>query len=348
MSHGPSHEGSALLRTFEGDESDLRRHTPLLDHLLGNAGNLLDVVRRSGGHEVLAVDELLRESAAKGHGELRLEVLLRVHAGLEAGLLGREEGKSSGSVRAGDDRDLLDLVVVGDEGSAEGVSGLVVGDQLVLALAEGGGTAVLLEADHYPVNGRVDLLPSDSGLLLSRGRDGGLVHQVLELGSGESRRAASDGLEVYIRLEGLAAGVDAEDAGPSLEVGKVYGDLAVESAGTEKSLVEDINAVGSGDGDDSGVAVETVHLNKDLVDGLLALVVTAGESGTTLTSDSIDLVNEDDAGGVLLGLGENVTDTASSNTDEHLNELGTGDRNERDSCLAGNGLGEQSLTCRVE
>ena len=342
--HGTAHEGSAGLRSLKSDEADLGTHAPLLDHALGDVGNLLEIVGGTGGNSVLTVDDLLGETSAEGDGKLRLEVLTAVHARLETGLLGGEEGKSTGTVGAGDDGDLLDLIVVGDERTDDGVAGLVVGDELVLAGGEGGGTTLLLQADHDAVDGTVDLLPADGGLAVAGGGNGGLVHEVLELRAGEAGSTTGDGLEVDIGLEGLATGVDAKDALTALEVGKVDGDLAIEPAGTEEGLIQNIDTVGSGNGNDAGVAIETVHLDKDLVDGLLTLIVATGETGTTLTTDGIDLINENDAGSILLGLAEDVTDTGGTDTDEHLDELGTRDGDEGNAGLTRDGLGQEGLT----
>jgi hypothetical protein len=60
--------------------------------------------------------------------------------------------------------------------------------------------------------------------------------------------------------------------------------------------------VSSSQHDDTSVALEAIHLCKKLVDGLLPLVVSTAHAGTTLASDSINLINEDDAGGLCLGL----------------------------------------------
>ena len=76
----------------------------------------------------------------------------------------------------------------------------------------------------------------------------------------------------------------------------------------------------------------------------LALVVSTGKAGAALATDGVDLVDEDDAGGVLLGLAENVTHTGCANADEHFDELGSGDRDEGDAGLTGHGLGEKGLT----
>jgi hypothetical protein len=63
-----------------------------------------------------------------------------------------------------------------------------------------------------------------------------------------------------------------------------------------------------------------------------------------MAADRVDLVDEDDAGRVLLGLLEHVAHARGADADEHLDEVGTGDREERHLGLAGDGLGEQRLT----
>ncbi len=90
-------------------------------------------------------------------------------------------------------------------------------------------------------------------------------------------------------------------------------------------------------------AVEAVHLNQDLVEGLLALVVASAETGTTLPADRVDLVDEDDARRVALGLIEQIAHAAGADADEHLDELGAGDAEERHSRFTGNGAREERL-----
>src|SRR3546814_5573263 len=86
-----------------------------------------------------------------------------------------------------------------------------------------------------------------------------------------------------------------------------------------RSRVEDVGTVGGRDQDDSAARLEAVHLDEELVEGLLALVVTAAHAGATVATDSVDLVDEDDGGSILLGLLEQVTDTGRS--EEHTSEL---------------------------
>jgi hypothetical protein len=117
--------------------------------------------------------------------------------------------------------------------------------------------------------------------------------------------------------------MNTKDASPALKVGEVDGNLPVESSRTEQSLIEDVHSVRRGDGNNAGVAIEAIHLNKDLVDCLLALVVTTRKASTSLPSYSVNLIDKDDARRVLFRLGEDVTDTTSTDTDEHLHKFGT-------------------------
>src|SRR5205814_9716520 len=76
---------------------------------------------------------------------------------------------------------------------------------------------------------------------------------------------------------------------------------------------------------------------------LLALVVTAAEAGAAVAPDGVDLVHEDDARAVLLGLLEQVAHARGADAHEHLHEVRAGDREERDARLTRDRAGEQGL-----
>ena len=111
----------------------------------------------------------------------------------------------------------------------------------------------------------------------------------------------------------------------ALDVGPVEDDLAVEPARAQERRVEDVGAVGGGHHDHVRVRVEAVHLDQDLVEGLLALVVRAAQAGAALATDRVDLVDEHDARRVALGLLEQVAHARGADADEHLDELRAGD-----------------------
>src|SRR5690606_2017508 len=107
--------------------------------------------------------------------------------------------------------------------------------------------------------------------------------------------------------------------------------------------VEHVGTVRRGDEDDPLVALEAVHLDEQLVQRLLALVMTAAEPGATVPAHRVDLVDEDDAGRVLLALLEEVAHAAGADAHEHLDEVGAADGEERNVGLARDGAREQRL-----
>src|ERR1019366_1480690 len=78
---------------------------------------------------------------------------------------------------------------------------------------------------------------------------------------------------------------------------------------------------------------------------LLALVIAEanGSSGTAGLADRIQLVDEYNARRFLLRLFEQIADASRADSDEHLHELGSGDREKCDPCFSGNGFRQQRL-----
>ena len=196
--------------------------------------------------------------------------------------------------------------------------------------------------DHA-VDGLVEGAVVDQLGVGARRQQRSLVQHVREVGAGEAGRLAGEHFEVDAGGERLAATVHLEDLLAAVEVGSVDADLAVETTGTQQRRVEDVGAVRRRDHDDVRLDVEAVHLDEELVQRLLALVVSTAEACATVTADRVDLVDEDDRRGVLLGLLEQVAHTARADTDEHLDEVRTGDRVEGNARLTGDGACEKRL-----
>ena len=105
---------------------------------------------------------------------------------------------------------------------------------------------------------------------------------------------------------GFASRVHREDRLAALEVGPVDDDLAVEATGAQQRGVEDVGAVRRREQDHALLLVEAVHLDEQLVERLLALVVPAAEPGAAVATDGVDLVDEHDRGRRRLRLLEQV------------------------------------------
>jgi len=152
-----------------------------------------------------------------------------------------------------------------------------------------------------------------------------------------------DDVEVHVGGERLAARVHLEDAAAAGQVRLGHHDLPVEPAGAQQRRVQDVRPVGRRDHDHAALDVEPVQLDQQLVQRLLPLVVAAAEPGTTVPAHGVDLVHEDDGGRIGLGLLEQVADPGGTDTDEHLDEVRTGDGVEGHPGLAGHRTGQQRL-----
>ena len=180
-------------------------------------------------------------------------------------------------------------------------------------------------------------------LPLARRHQRRFVDEIGEVGAGKAGRAARDDLGIDIRGERHLAHVHFEDLLAADDVRVRHDDLPVEAARPQQRRVEHIRPVGRGDQDHALIRLEAVHLDEQLVQGLLALVIAAAEAGAAMPADRVDLVDEDDAGRVLLALLEHVAHAAGADADEHLDKIGARDREERHVRFAGDRAGEQGL-----
>ena len=282
-------------------------------------------------------DDLLGDAAAHRVGELVEQLVARDRVLV----VERHHHRVAEGPAARQDRDLGDRVGVVHRRGDERVAALVVGRDLALLVLHDAGAP--LRTGDDAVDGLVERVVVDQLRVGAGGEQRGLVEHVGQVGTGEAGGAAGDDEEVDAGGERLALAVHLEDAVAALHVGGVDADLPVEAARAQQRRVEDVGAVGRRDQDDVGLDVEAVHLDEQLVEGLLALVVATAEAGAAVTADGVDLVDEDDGGRVLLGLLEQVAHAAGADADEHLDEVGAGDRVERHARLAGDGAGEQGL-----
>ena len=183
-------------------------------------------------------------------------------------------------------------------------------------------------------------------MVAPRGEERRLVDEVGQVSADHSRRRGGERAEIDLGGKRYRPRVDAKDRLAAGPVGRLDGDAPVEAAGAQQRRVEDLGPVRGGDDDHARARVEAVHLGENLVERLLALVVAArdvGAAGGTRATDRVELVDEDDRGGGLLGLLEQVTHARGADADDHLDELRRRHLEERDARLAGDGAGQQRL-----
>ena len=326
----------ALARgVVEGERADVLAHAVVGHHSISLLGDALQIVERPGRN--LAEGQLLGNAASERSGQLVHHLLARG----DLTFLGQIPGGAQ-RLAARDDRHLDQRAGVFENPAHRGVSRLVEGDHALLLV--GDDLVLALQAAHDAVDGGEEVLFRNEFLVVARGDQRGLVADVGDVGARETGGLARQERTVQLRIELQRTQVDVENLLALLHVGKSHLDLAVETPGAHQCLVEDVGPVGGGQNDDARIGLEAVHLRQKLVQRIFALVV-ARESGVLAAgaADGVDLVDEDDAGSLLLGLLEQVADTRGAHADEHLDEIGTRNREERHVGLPCDGLGQQGL-----
>ena len=234
-----------------------------------------------------------------------------------------------------------------EEPSTNGMSRLVVSDGGLLLLPQH--PTLPLQPDNHPLNRRLEILILNRLPIPPRAMQRRLVTHVGDVGSGESRREESELLRdvgrVAILVQRERTEMNHEDLTTTSYVWSIDSDVSIESSWSHQSWVENVRSVGSCENDDGFVGSESVHFDEQLVEGGFSFVVpTEGSSFPASLSDGVDLVDEDDAGSVLLGCGEEVSNSEGTDSDEHLDEFRTGDGEEGDSCFTCGGFGDEGLS----
>ena len=304
----------AVARIVERDGAELLRHAVFHDHVAGDVRRLLDVTGRTGGN--ILEEELLGNAAAE-RGD---DAVKHLAAGREVlRVLGLAVPSEAAGRAARDDRDIVHGVGVLEEERRDRVAGLVVRRQAARTL--GHDAALLLRAHDNLEDRLVDIRLHDEAALAARGHDGSLVEEILQIRAGKAGRAARDALEIDIVAQRLAAGVDLQDLLAALNVGQAHIHAPVKAAGAQQRVIENVGAVGRRHDDDALVIREAVHFDEQLVERLLTLIMAAAEAAAALTADRVDLVDEHNGRGNLLGLVKQVTHARGADADIELDKI---------------------------
>ena len=253
-------------------------------------------------------------------------------------------GQGQGMARcltAGHNGHQMHIVRLGDEVAHNGMAALMHGHHAAVALADL--VAALLRAHLHPGNGVHQQLLVNF-LLAGAGRqDGCLVHHVFQFGAGGVGHTLGHVAQIHIRRKGFALAMHLEDGHAAVQVGIVHRHLPVEAAGAQKRGVKDIPAVGGRHDNHAFVDGKAVHLHQQLVQRLLALVVTAAQPRAAVTAHRVYLVDKHNGGRGLLGLFKQIAHAACAHAHEHFHKVGAGNGEEGHIRLAGHSLGQQGF-----
>src|SRR5579859_953760 len=324
-----------LFLMAQRNRANLAAHAILCHHLAREAGGALDVVRGAGGD--FAEDDQFGHMPAQREGQkilkLRLAVEVAIFHWQQAGIAAHRATRH--------DRNLMHRVAVGQSARHQRVPNLVVGGDRLFALADD--AALALWPGNDAINGLFHLAHTDGALAAAGSQNGGLVEQVLKVGAGEARRLLGERFKLHAAVQRLALHVDVQNCQAPLDVGTVQHHLPVKAARAQQRRVQHVWAVGGGDDDHVGVGVKAIHLDQNLVERLLALVVRAAQARAALAAHRVNLINKNDAGRITLGLVKEVAHARGAHANEHLDKLGAADAEERHTRLAGHRPANQRL-----
>src|SRR5579884_1802516 len=310
-----------------------RTHAELADHAARDVGHVLDILAGAGGD--VAKDDLLRRAPAHGADHL-CEQFGTAH---EIAVFGWRLYGHAESHTPGDGLHFAHRVGAGHGTHDDGMADLVVGDDGFFGLVNH--AALALRAGHDTQDGLFKVVVLDDRFATPGGEQRALVEHVGEVGAGETGGLARQIVQGDIFGQRLALRVDFQDGETPANIGLVQHDLAVEATGAQQSGVEDIWPVGGGDDDNVGILLEAIHLDEQLIERLLALIVAAQAGIIALAANGIDFVDEDDAGRVVFGLFEEVAHARCANADEHLDKFRAAHAIEGDIGLAGHRTGDK-------
>ena len=176
-------EEDLLLLLAEGERAHRVAHAPLAHHAARHLGRALEVVAGAGRQAVHR--DLLGDAAAEQNRDLIVEVVARVVVLLVDRELLREAERHA----AGNDRDLVDRVGVGQEHGDQRVPGLVDGRDAFLGLADD--HRAPLRAHEDLVLGELEVVHPHDLLVVTGGVERRLVDQIGQIGAREADRKST-------------------------------------------------------------------------------------------------------------------------------------------------------------
>ena len=320
----------------EGNRAKRFAHAVFGDHLARNLRGALNIVGRACRN--VAEDQRFRHTAAQQDDELIEHI---VFGGIALILL-RHGHRIAARHTARNNGNLMDGILTRQEEGCHRVARLMVGGQFFLLAAHLMG--LLLRADDDLNRRFLDLCHRDRLLIPACGKQCCFIQKILEVCARKSYGGARNDIQIDIRGQWFSLGMDLQDRLAALEIRIANRDLTVKPAGAQQRRVEDIRAVRRRNNDDALICAEAVHLNQQLVQRLLALIMPAAHAGAAMTADRVDLIDEDDRRRILFGLFKQIANTRRAHADIHLYEIRAGNREKRHVCLACHRTGQQRLT----
>src|SRR3989344_1708634 len=178
----------------------------------------------------------------------------------------------------------------------------------------------------------------------TRGENCPFVYKIFEIGSGKTWRALGNMAQTDTRFKRLPFCMNLENRLALFDVWKIQNDSPVKPARAQERGVENVGTIGRRYDNALFSPLKTVHLNENLVERLLALVMPAAKTGAAMAPDRIDLVDKNNRRSGFLCRAKQITHTRGPDTDKHQKKSRRKNMEKRPARLSRNRAGKKSLS----
>ncbi len=178
-------------------------------------------------------------------------------------------------------------------------------------------------AHHHFIFGIFKIFHFNLFLISSGRKQCSFVHKIGQIRSRKSGSPFCKYVRIYIRCKRFFLGMHFQNSFSSSHIRAIHNDLSVKPAWTKQCMIQYIGAIRGGKQNHAIVGLESVHFDKQLIQCLLPFIVSASQSGSSMTAHCIDLINENDAWSIFFALFKKIANTGSANTHKHFNKIRT-------------------------
>ena len=187
------------------------------------------------------------------------------------------------------------------------MSGFMIRGDLFLFLRDH--LTLLLCTDAYFDKSTFDIRLKDKSSSLSRCFNGSFIQKILQICTCKSCCCSGNLSQIYILSKRFVLGMNAEDFLSSLHIRTSHCNLTVKTSRTQNCRIQDIHAVSRCHHNDSLIHTKAIHLYQKLVQCLLSLIMSAAHTGSTLSCNRIDLINENNTWCMAFAFFKKITHT---------------------------------------
>src|SRR5260370_9264108 len=112
--------------------------------------------------------------------------------------------------------------------------------------------------------------------------------------------------------------MDLWNGNTSTNIGTVKHHLSIKTSRAQQGGVKHIGTVCGSNHNHIGVCVKAIHLYKNLIQRLLALIMRSAQSRATLATDRIDFCNEADTTAIQFRLVKESSHATGANSNKHF------------------------------